>query len=56
MSADPWPEYDDARDRIERAAALDSRERFLKLLGPLRQYLERADVYNMGLQEFEWAG
>lgn len=49
MSADPWPEYEDERDRIERDAALDSRERFLKLLGPLRQYLERADVYNVNV-------
>ena len=49
MSADPWPEYDDERDRIERAAAHDSRERFLKLLGPLRKYLERADVYNINV-------
>jgi type IV secretion system protein VirB11 len=39
MSAEPWPEFDE-RDRIERDAAEDSRARFLKLLGPLRQYLE----------------
>ena len=48
MSAQPWPEYDE-RDRIERAAAEDSRERFLKLLGPIRQYLERPDVYNVNV-------
>ena len=49
MSADPWPEYDDERDRIERAAAHDSRERFLKLLGPLRKYLEDPGVKNVNV-------
>jgi Flp pilus assembly CpaF family ATPase len=51
MSADAWPDYEDERDRIERAAALDSRERFLKLLGPLRKYLERPDVFNVNVNE-----
>ena len=41
----------DEYDRTLSAAAADSRERFLKLLGPLRQYLERDDVYNVNVNE-----
>jgi Flp pilus assembly CpaF family ATPase len=49
MSAEPWSEHEDERDRIERAAALDSRQRFLRLLGPLRTYLMDPGVKNINV-------
>ncbi len=51
-SVDLVPEsYVDEYDDVLAAAAQDSRERFLKQLGPIRQYLERDDVYNVNVNE-----
>jgi Flp pilus assembly CpaF family ATPase len=41
----------DEYDYLLREAAIDSRDRFLKMLGPIRQYLERPDVYNVNVNE-----
>jgi len=41
----------DEYDLVLAEAAKDSRERFLKQLGPIRQYLERDDVYNVNVNE-----
>jgi Flp pilus assembly CpaF family ATPase len=41
----------DDYDYLLRDAAADSRDRFLKMLGPIRQYLERDDVYNVNVNE-----
>jgi Flp pilus assembly CpaF family ATPase len=43
----------DEYDYLLRDAAADSRDRFLKMLGPIRQYLERDDVYNVNVNEGE---
>jgi hypothetical protein len=49
VSAQPWPEYEDERDRLERDAAADSRGRYLNLLGPLRKYLDLPGVQDVNV-------
>jgi type IV secretion system protein VirB11 len=51
MSAQPLFVEEDDRDRADREAALDSYQRFLKLLGPLRKHLIDPDVptYNVNV-------
>jgi Flp pilus assembly CpaF family ATPase len=41
----------DSYDDLLSNAELDSRERFLKMLGPIRRYLERPNVYNVNVNE-----